>query len=406
MEISAKLKSLGLKLGKSVETHKSEFDAFPYPIDRIVDGEYKETSHGLAFYTKAVYPLGFSHGLQTLDLVRGLTMLASWAKTSKLTTENIERIIFLDTETTGLAGGSGTYAFLIGLGYFTPAEFVVEQYFMTSPVYEAAILTQFLERLTGFDIIVTFNGKSFDVPLLNTRLTINSLSSPLDLVDHVDLLHLARRLWRDRLPQRSMSFLEEQILGCRRDLADVPGYLIPQYYFDYLSNGDARPLAGVFYHNRIDIVSIAALFQHTAEILEHPLSHDLPALDTVAVARLYEEQGRLEEAAGLYATGLMSGLPGEVYRRTVERFASMRRKQGRYDLCLALWEKLAQDRYLVAFEEIAKLFEHRFHNSDQALHWTQKGLEMLNAQRLTKYEKQIWEDKFQKRRQRLLKKHV
>lgn len=201
-----------------------------------------------------------------------------------------------------------------------------------------------------------------------------------------------------------MGDLEKEILGFFRDQDDVPGYLIPQYYFDYLANGDARPLAGIFYHNVFDIVSLAALFEHMSGILEHPEPTNLHSLDVVAVARLYEENGRFEEAADLYEAGLSSGLPETIFFSTIERFANLRRRQGRFDLAACLWEKAASLGNLEACKELSKVLEHNLKRPSEALGWVQKGLEYLQCTRMPRYQIQLWQDDFNKRLERLGKK--
>jgi tetratricopeptide (TPR) repeat protein len=206
------------------------------------------------------------------------------------------------------------------------------------------------------------------------------------------------------LASRALGDLERDILGFTRERNEVPGYLIPQYYFDYLASGDSRPLAGVFYHNMVDIVSLAALFDYTADLLEHPDPTHLPSLDVVAVARLYEETGKLELAVDMYERGLMAGLPETAFYSTIERFALLRRKQGNIDLAAALWERSARLGNLNACKELSKIYEHHMKLPQEALRWVDQGLEFIEAQRLPLYQAQIWRDEFLKRKARLIKK--
>lgn len=339
-----------------------------------------------------------------MDLPLGVDMLAAWSHATRLTGFDKTKIAFLDTETSGLSSGTGTYAFLVGLGFFDSSGFHVIQYFMRDPAEEPALLSALLRKMAAFNVLVTFNGKSFDVPLLNTRLTLSGFPLPFSEYDHIDLLHLARRLWRNRLASRALGDLEREILGFTREQDEVPGYLIPQVYFDYLTSGDARPLAGVFYHNVIDIVSLAALFHHLAEILDHPNSDHLHSLDVVAIARLYEENRKIEEAADLYEKGLAAGLPQDVFFNTIERFALLRKKQGLFDLAVSLWEKSARLGNLKACRELSKICEHNLKRPEEALTWAHRGQEYLAMHRMPRYQMQVWIDEFQKRVDRLEKK--
>jgi hypothetical protein len=275
---------------------------------------------------------------------------------------------------------------------------------MRDPSEEAALLTALDEWLTPFEAIVTYNGKSFDLPLLKTRYLMNALNAPFGDLDHVDLLHLARRIWRNRLESRALGDLEKEIIGFIRDQDEVPGFLIPQYYFDYLRTRDATPLSGVFYHNVYDLVTLAALFGFLADLLENPTGDFLPSLDIVAIAKLYEDLGRLEMAANLYEAGISQGLPDDFYLSTLERFARLRKKQGFFDESVSLWAKAAEHGYLVAFVELSKYYEHSLKDYPNALVWSQAGLSQLKKIKMPKYQIQIWEDEFSHRVIRLEKK--
>src|SRR5262249_33194494 len=140
------------------------------------------------------------------------------------------RIAFLDTETTGLSGGTGTYAFLVGIGTWRSSGFLVEQFFMRNFDEEAAVICPLEERLSQVKVVVTFNGKCFDLPLLESRFVMHRRDWPLADGIHLDLLHPSRRLWKLRLKDCSLANLEREVLGFERE-EDIPGYLIPQVYF-------------------------------------------------------------------------------------------------------------------------------------------------------------------------------
>jgi uncharacterized protein YprB with RNaseH-like and TPR domain len=408
MDISDRLKSLGVNLGIKREGPPLPASAKTngeWPIEKVLSGYNFETRLGPVFLSSSDYDLTYSHGQVSLSGWPDTTILAAWGKIPNLTDIDFRQFAFLDTETTGLAGGTGTYAFLVGLGFFTASSFKVIQLFLREPREEEAFILALFELLQPFKAVVTFNGKSFDIPLLKTRAIMKGFNSPFPDIYHLDLLHLARRLWRNRLESRALGDLEREILGFMREESDIPGYLIPQYYFDYLASGDARPLSGIFYHNNVDIVSLAALFNHIGAIVSDPFSITLPSLDIVAIARLYEECGRLEEAVLLYETGLVDGLPEQVFLGAIERFAVLRRKQGRWDLSAQLWEKAASHSYLPAFVELAKYQEHQLRHYDQALDWASKGLNLISNQRMPAYQAKLWENEFIKRINRLKRKY-
>jgi tetratricopeptide (TPR) repeat protein len=154
--------------------------------------------------------------------------------------------------------------------------------------------------------------------------------------------------------------VERQILGLGRTQEEVPGYLVPQIYVDYLKSGDARPLAGVFYHNAMDVLSLAGLFTHTAALLDDPQGFsELPGLDLVALAHLFEELEHYDDAVSLYALGLGRDIPEEHFWKTVMRYALLYKRRGEWEKAVALWEKAAGHGDVAACIELAKYYEHR-----------------------------------------------
>ena len=202
---------------------------------------------------------------------------------------------------------------------------------MRDPLEEPALLLALEDFIAPCRTIVSFNGKAFDIPLLDTRYTMQGWKSPFRGFAHVDLLHLARRLWRDRLPSRTLANLEVQILHANRTDEEIPGWMIPQIYFDYLRDGDARPLQRVFYHNAMDVVSMAALLNHTSSLLEHPFTQPTAeTIDLAAVARLLEDLGHIEQAAELYEHCLSSDLPEDIHTGTLLRLALLHKRNNNY----------------------------------------------------------------------------
>jgi tetratricopeptide (TPR) repeat protein len=288
------------------------------------------------------------------------------------------------------------------VGRYLDDGFHLTQFFVRSPQEEAAMLAALSEYLDPCAVYVTFNGKSFDAPLLNSRYTLQALTSPLIDRAHLDLLPLARRLWRDRLASRALKSLEVEILGAARTVDEVPGYLIPEYYFEYLRSGDARPLQGVFYHNAMDIVALAALCNYVSGMLADPLNGlNVPGLDYVAMGKLFEELGELDLAVALYEQGLKIGLPEEFFWRTVERFAHLHKKRGEYDSCARLWEKAAEHGEYYAYVELAKYYEHTARDVQQALYWTEAALERISAPGFPVYMRRLLLPELDKRLKRL-----
>ena len=373
--LSDKLKSLGVQMG----VNKPLQSASPkrMTIDQVVDGNYFSTPYGQAFVVEQEYDPSVTQGLPNPS---HLTIMSEWASAPGLPGIRIEEIIFLDTETSGLAGGTGTFAFMIGLGYFTGHSFKLIQLFLRDPSEEPGLLAATHHFLDSFKAIVTYNGKSFDIPLLNTRHVINGFSTPFNDVMHIDLLPLARRLWRNRLPSRALKDLEVELLDFHRTQEEVPGWMVPELYYNYLRFGDTGPLSGVFYHNGLDVISLAALFNFTAALLSHPLDNlNVDSLDLIAIARLYDHLGRVEEAIQIYEKSLDQGLPVSFFQDTILRFSNIHRKRGNWAGAVALWEKGAGQNSALACLELAKFYEHHERNYEQALSWAQGCLTLLQS---------------------------
>src|ERR1041384_3876199 len=301
--LANKLKSLGVKVGATNLTSPKPKNS--YEVDSVVDGAFHPTRRGDVFIVEQVYTSDYCHGISPIVCSLPLTLISQWANDPRLMEIPLSKFAFLDTETSGLSGGTGTYAFMVGIGRFVDNQFILRQFFMRDPAEEPAMLEAVADFLAPVQALVTFNGKAFDAPLLTTRYRLHHIPIPYKDYAHLDLLPLARRLWRDRLQSRSLKYLEQHVLGMARSIEEVQGYEVPWLYFDYLRTGDARPLAGVFYHNGMDVVAMAALLAHMNEVMENPYEGRVEyGLDFVALGKLFEELGHWEEAARLFERGL------------------------------------------------------------------------------------------------------
>ena len=402
--LSDKLKSLGVKVGAR-DLPPPRPRAEVYAVEQLLPGYFQPTSRGEIFVVEKLYSPEYRHGRAGLQISASLHTVARWANERRIASAEPAAMAFLDTETTGLAGGTGTYAFLIGVGRFEGEQFRLAQFFMRDPAEEPAQLAALSDFLAPGEILVTFNGKAFDAPLLNARYITNGQASPLTRLAHLDLLPLARRLWRDRLPSRALGQLEVHILGAGRTQEDVPGWLIPTIYFDYLRSGDARPLQGIFYHNAMDILAMAALLNHMAQLLADPLDGQVEhGLDLVAIARLLEDLGQLEQAAHLYRHGLSRDLPEEHYWDTLERLALMFKRQGDWPAAVELWQQAAAGRQIYAHIELAKFHEHQARDYSQAAYWTETALTIINAPNYPRAARRQWRSELEHRLARLQRK--
>lgn len=403
--ISDRLKALGVQLGASnVETKRTPDKP---SLENILDGNSLVNHFGETFVVEAFYDADYQHGADTLKPANKLETLSIWAQDERITNLPPGAFVFLDTETTGLSGGSGTYAFLIGVGRFQEGKFRLSQYFMRDPSEEAAHLYALEEFLASSEAIVTYNGKAFDIPLLTTRYITHGWQPPFTNFSHLDLLHIARRLWRDRLPSRTLGNIEFQILGATRTEQDVPGWMIPQMYFDYIRSGDAGPLKSVFYHNAMDILSLAALFSHVTQILEDAVDITrLHAIDIIALGKFFEDIGDIDKAIDLYLSGLDMELPEAALLEAIQRLAYIHKKQESFEKAITLWEKAAKHLHIESHIELAKFYEHRMKDYKEALYWTQTAIDLVQSISGNVFFQRRWLELLEHRKKRLLTKKV
>ena len=430
--LSDKLKSLGIKVGapdllKAAPVHR-------YGIDSVVAGAYHSTPAGETFVAEQTFDAEYRHGHAAIRPGVPFEALAAWSREPRFRELPLEAYAFLDTETSGLAGGTGTYAFLVGVGRFmspdsetdkrmgadSPTdsitdsrmgtdfvargqmEFCLQQFFMRDPAEEAALLEGLAEFLAPCQALVTFNGKGFDAPLLITRYSLHNIPCPFGDFAHLDLLPLARRLWRDRLPSRALKYLEENVLSAPRTTEEVPGYEIPYLYFDYLRSGDARPLKGVFYHNAMDVVAMAALLSHVDAILDDPFSELVEhGLDVVALAKFFEDLGNWDIAARLFERGLEMELPEADFWLALERLSRLQKRRGDLETAVRLWERAAAQGHIYAHVELAKYHEHQLRDYPEALKWTHSAVELVGTLDIPRYVYNHWMEELEHRTMRL-----
>jgi uncharacterized protein YprB with RNaseH-like and TPR domain len=343
---------------RRIETREPPRPA-PEPAERVLGGEIVDTGDGALLVVRREYPLAHRHGRWALDgvLRAPLPLLSRLART-EAEIAVAEGLLFLDTETTGLAGGTGTYAFLVGAGWIDADRFVVTQYFMRDLDEEPALLAALAPVLARASAVVTFNGSGFDLPLLETRFVLARRRWP-SALPHLDLLRPARRVWTACFEDCRLSTLERAVLGLARE-DDVPGALIPALYFEYLRRRRAAPLARVFAHNRDDVLSLAALLGWFGAALAAPPGDALAPAEWAGLGRLWEPAD-LERALACYRLALDAGLAGEGAHWVRLRLAWWEKRAARWEAACALWEAAAHQPIFDPrpWEELAKFHEHR-----------------------------------------------
>ncbi|HEY7791328.1 MAG TPA: ribonuclease H-like domain-containing protein [Vicinamibacterales bacterium] len=340
-------------------------------------GAFTETAAGPCFVVEREYRAGTRHGSMYIGEYAGL--MAESAASGEVLAAGLPAgepaapipWLFFDLETTGLSGGAGTHAFLVGCGFFDGEVFRTRQLFLTGYAVERAVLTALTGLLAQTGVLVTFNGKSFDVPVIETRYLFHRMALPEAARVHLDMLHPARQFWRrkrdPRAPVRrdalarwhrdpdgdasdgdrcTLGALERSVLDFHRQ-DDVPGSEIPARYFHFVRSGEAGPLEPVFEHNRLDLVSLAALTARGLSLVAGGHTAAATARECLALGRLYERVARSEPAAACYErsaelSARSIGAPDKhlVWADALRRLAKLHRRERRYAEAATSWEAL------------------------------------------------------------------
>ncbi|MDD4363134.1 MAG: ribonuclease H-like domain-containing protein [Atribacterota bacterium] len=399
-----KIENLKEKVRQINLNHKKQDYQFfqkskPVSLAEIIEGDTVETPYGPCFYTEKTIPLHTAYGDFALGEVDQYFSDKANLFMFKLDDDGIDNIrldqaLFFDTETTGLAGGAGTYIFLLGLGFFTADAFCVRQYFMSDYHEEEALLWAVNQLFTqDYKLLITYNGKCYDFPLMQTRFIM--ARQPLQLADpyHLDLLYPTRRLWKKRLQDCSLSNIEKRVLNIVRG-EDIPGYLIPQVYFRYLQNKDARPLKPVFEHNLQDIISLAVLTAKIGQTITNPLHMNnnkrYDGIDLCSIGKIYENNKDYELSSRCYEEALNCNLSDEQSLEILKLCSFAYKRQENWEKAENAWKdiiSLSSDYLNYPYEELAKYYEHRLKDY-------QKGINIVEAALLKSAQANIdWESK-------------
>ena len=351
-------------------------------LAEIIEGVEIENEHGRFFLASGIVPGSSRHGhrniLEAFDF--DMTAAAMLANNPCIGEYCCSDALFLDTETTGLAGGTGTMAFLIGLGWFEEGHFHVRQILARDFGEERAALFYLAQIAKSKKFLITFNGKAFDVNLLTTRFILNRLKSDLAGLPHLDLLHPSRRILGHRLENSRLVTLEAQVLGVERE-GDVPGWEIPQRYFDWLKSRDGRLLAAIFEHNRLDVISMATLTAHLIEILTaQALTQYAHADDYLAAARLLLTRANTDGVEKIL--NIFQGNSCTDFSAVSKiKLAQLYKRTGRLKEAVQIWQELAAcvPVEFYAISELAKWLEHRARDHHQARILVENALNKANT---------------------------
>ena len=316
--------------------------------------------------------------------------------------DELQRPVFLDTETTGLSGGTGTVAFLVGLAWRDGGGLALVQFFLSDFDQEDALLWAVGQYLRDAGVLVSYNGKTFDWPLLQTRLVMRRTDPAWRSPPHLDLLTLARRIFKPRLPDCALQTIEQAVLDLHRS-EDLPGTLIPGRYFAWLRSGDEQVLEPVFLHNRQDVLSMALLLARFETVLRS--GDDLHPLDRFGRARFLESRGLRSQAIDEYRRLWREARGGSRNSAIVRgaigvRLARLLRRQGSWQEARAVLEECWETQVFPypAAIELAKLLEHQARDLDAARRIVGDALRLLSVAVVANAQ---WQADLERRRERL-----
>jgi len=292
--------------------------------------------------------------------------------------------VFLDLETTGLAGGTGTVPFLVGLGYYRDDHFKVSQFFLSEMAEEGRLIgevSQFFKDME-FKSVITYNGKAFDVPLLETRFALHRTPFPVRDLPHLDFLFSARHLWKHKHDSCRLFNLAQQVaLAERAD--DIPGAEIPTRYFQYVRTGDFTLIEPILYHNQEDILSLLSVVVAGAVLVdrnqEAAARGEADAMDLYGVARLFESAGDAARAAEFLEKALEGQLSAHASHDARKKLSHHFKKNRHWDKAVSLWQELGRGDQAFSFRELSMYYEHKVKNFEEAIRVAEEGLAVAMA---------------------------
>jgi uncharacterized protein len=400
MDLRSRLRAIVKPDAKSVRelTYEPDIGAYEAPIQlnrvgEILGGTPIQTAFGSCLVIDRRYESDRRHG----DVLIGECQIEGAAGMDSLrvldpallVSAELRRTVFIDLETTGLSGGAGTVAFLVGCGFFDLGAFQVRQFLLTSYSAERALLAALADFFGDADLVVTYNGKTFDLPVMETRWLFHRMDPPLDGVPHFDALHAARRLWKARgEPDISpdpggcrLATLERMLFDVRR-VGDVAGFEIPSRYFRFLRSGDPRPLEPILEHNRLDLVSLAAVTARAARLVDDGADGCPDCGQALALGRVYERAGSLDRAEACYRRASTADVP-QVRAEGLYRLGLKCRRERRFPEAAAAWRAILELTERASFRRtVAGSALRQFATEALAIHHEHRDRDLRRAREL------------------------
>lgn len=345
-------------------------------------GEAVINPFGTCLRIRTQYPVSHLHGRIPLHQFNDVdsSIFELVGKDTALNQVDFSRAIFLDTETTGLAGGAGTVPFLVGLGYFQEGHFIIDQYFMRDYDEEHALLAFVADHIQSGGPLVTYNGKGYDVHVLLSRWTLARMAVDIACVPHLDLLYPVRRLWKRRLRDCSLINVEKTILHCQR-VNDVPGFLIPGLFFDFLRTASYPSLEPVFEHNRLDILSLVCLTGLMGSIFHNPLEILSDSDDFFSLGRSMENSGQNTFSIQCYRKALETVQQEKNWLEIAMHLGLTLKREKAWTEAVAVWQAILERRpdKIEVYEELAKYYEHRTRAYEKAIEFVIRAIERIQV---------------------------
>ncbi|HDD61125.1 MAG TPA: hypothetical protein ENF22_01180 [Chloroflexi bacterium] len=369
--ITDKLRDLGVQVGTS-NIKPSKKPARPASLTDTLQGSWEKTSAGDCFVVRKHIPFSDQNNAKDLPLLPQVGVFEFLSAFAGISEIPFDKYIFIDTETTGLSGGAGTYVFLTGAAKFENDGIHFAQFFLQDPENEPCQLAALEEFSANARVVVSYNGKSFDLPRIKNRYLFHGWPAPFQNIYHLDLLHIVRRLWKTQLPTCSLGDVEYHLLDIQRASHDIPGWQVSEKFFEYLQNGDSDPLKGVFYHNEVDVISLVTLLSYITDRLSNPLSDSYRnRLDLIPIGRYLADLSRTDLSIEVLSSALQNkSLPIDLTVLGLKSLATIHKRGKDQELAIPLWEKCASLDDVHSKIELAMYYEHKISDFQEAIHWT------------------------------------
>ncbi len=374
--LTDKLKELGVQVG-TTGIQFSRQTEIPHDLIDHLPGAWETTSRGECFVVRKSFPLSERVGPVISTSRPSLSVFEPLPSLEGISDIPLSQILFIDTETTGLSGGAGTYVFLVGAARISEDQIEFAQFFLQDPASEASQLAALESFSANTRALVSYNGKSFDLPRIKNRYLFHGWPAPFENVYHIDLLHIARRLWKDHLPGCTLGDLEYHLLHMERDGLDIPGWQVSEKFFEYLQNRDPEPLKGVFYHNEVDVISLVTLLGYISDRLACP-THPayLEREDQLSFGKFLAYLRQEDSAAEVLESYLKNRkIPSHHKISAQTALASIHKNKGEYKRAVKLWKKSAKKGEIRPSIELAMYYEHQRQDYEEAIHWTLTALD-------------------------------